>query len=369
MKTNIELKGFVEALETGGQMAGRNRTLPILDCVRLTLKEDVLRIVSFNGETGISCPVKVLSTEGDMSVCVDFRSLLQPLRMLNDEVVSIIVDGEDANAVRIEHGNGELKFPALPAVDFPEFGKEEVKSTFMMDGDVLRRWMSLSGKFVADDELRPVMNCMYLYAGNGRCGFCATDSHGLITEETANESCTEETSLLMHSSVFSPAARCFRKSQSVKVRVCDNGAFLSADGVSLYFRKTAGKFPNFRSVIPTESTFSVKADTQELSRNISLAMACSDKTTSIGMSFSDDGMMKISAEDTLAGKSSVTEIHFEESTQPLSIHMKGTYMLSALSAIEGGEARISFISEKRPVMFTPAEGEGPTAIVMPIFGK
>lgn len=38
MKMNVERRALERALETGGQMAGRNRALPVLDNVKITFK-------------------------------------------------------------------------------------------------------------------------------------------------------------------------------------------------------------------------------------------------------------------------------------------------------------------------------------------
>lgn len=367
MKTNIELKGFLEALETGGQMAGKNRTQPVLDCVRMTVRNGMIRIVSFNGETGVSCPVPVVTADSDCVLCTDMKALADTLKLLDDEVVTLSAEG-DMRTLRLEHGRGTASFPLMPPEDFPEFGREDAEHEFDVPGDTLRRWLSLSSKFVADNELRPVMNCMYMEAGGGRISFCATDSHGLVTESEEADGVPGETvSLLMHSAVFSPALKCFRKSVTVHVRICANGAFLSADGMSLYFRRTAGRYPNFRAVIPESPAFTVSADSGELERAVRLAGFGGDSV--VALSFSGTGIA-VSAEDTARGRRSDASVPASGMEGTMDVTVRGSYVLNAIAAAgASGGLSIGITSPQKPLVFRPAEGDGPLALAMPYFAR
>lgn len=369
MKTNIELKSLLEALETGGQMAGRNRMLPVLDCVRMTVKNGVMRIVSFNGETGVSCPVPVVTADSDCVLCTDMKALADTLKLLDDEVVTLSADG-DMRTLRLEHGRGTASFPLVPPEDFPEFGREDAEREFDIPGDTLRRWLALASKFVADDELRPVMNCMYMEAGDGRISFCATDSHGLVTESEDTAGVPDEAaSLLMHSAVFSPALKCFRRAVTVHMRICDKGVFLSADGMSLYFRRTEGKYPNFRSVIPESPAFKVSADPGELERAVRLADSCSGSDAMVALSFSGTGI-SVSAEDTARGRRSDASVPASGMEGTMEVTVRGSYLLNAIAAAgASGRLSIGITSPQKPLVFRPEEGEGPLALAMPYFAR
>lgn len=369
MKTNIELRGFLEALETGGQMAGKNRTQPVLDCVRMTVRNGVMRIVSFNGETGVSCPVPVLTADTDCVLCTEMKALADTLKLLDDEVVTLSADA-DMKALRLEHGRGAATFPLMPTEDFPEFGREEAEQEFDIPGGILRRWLQLSSKFVASDELRPVMNCMYVEDSGGRLAFCATDSHGLVTEDTPSlRPQGGSASLLMHSAVFAPALRCFRKPETVHVRICPNGAFLSADGISLYFRKTAGRYPNFRAVIPESPAFSVGVDSGELERAVRLAGSCSAGDATVTLSFRGTGMV-VSAEDTVRGRKSDASVPASGMEGEMDVTVRASYLLNAVAASgSGGRLSVGVISPQKPLVFRPEGGEGPLALAMPYFSR
>ena len=54
MQTTINKKDFINALTIGGAMAGKNKTIPVLEFAKVDVESDYLTVHSFNGETWVA---------------------------------------------------------------------------------------------------------------------------------------------------------------------------------------------------------------------------------------------------------------------------------------------------------------------------
>jgi DNA polymerase III sliding clamp (beta) subunit (PCNA family) len=59
MQTTILKKDFINALTIGGAMAGKNKTLPILESAKVEVSADTIAVHSFNGESWVTKQTKV----------------------------------------------------------------------------------------------------------------------------------------------------------------------------------------------------------------------------------------------------------------------------------------------------------------------
>lgn len=367
MKINIERKTLEKTLETGSQMAGRNKLLPILDCVKMIIKGNKIRVTSFSGSVGISISADLLSvdSEDEACVCLEPKRLLQNVKLMDGEVVSIYLD-KDMKTMTVEHDSGKMEIPLLPAADFPEFGKDETVCETFLDSRVLTEWAGLSEKFAATDELRPALCGMYMYCDKGECGFCASDSHFLVTESFMNDGCPDF-SAIIPSSALGLIQKCFKSPAGIdgsmtRMRLSKKSAVFTSTGVSLYTQLTEGRFPNFKSIIPAEGNV-IGVKRQELMKAVKRASLCSDSSTHLIRMSGDERGMLFSAEDMKSSTRSAERCTCE-GLMDIQIGLNGDKMAIAADSVPGEDVKMTVISKVKPVVL---RGQGSrTVLVMPI---
>lgn len=363
MKTNIDRKELVRVLDAGGQMAGRNRTLPVLDSVKMSVRDGMLRVVSFNGETGVSSVCPVLSSDGDMEFCVDGKTMLSAVKLMDSDVVSLLA-GDDMKTLTVEHDTGSADYPLLPAADFPAFGKDDQIGEVEMDGDLLARWAGTAEKFVAHDELRPTLGCMYLFSENGKAGFCASDSHRLAFEETdAPEGCPDF-SALVHSTALPLVQKACNGAETVSVRICSRSIVFSTERTSVFCRLVEGRFPNFRAILPQETgtgaTLGVKPFRGAVDR---VLCSAGGKSPCVSLDFSE-GMLSVTASDMMTGRSARERVDYSGDAG-MAVAVNGTFLAAVLACMAEGSVDISLLGERKPVIMRPEDGRT-TFLLMPV---
>lgn len=82
MQIEINRKEFISALNVGGSMAGRVKTIPILEDVKITIKGTSAVISSFDNETAITKRTYIVSSTEDAMFCINPRNLVNILKTI-----------------------------------------------------------------------------------------------------------------------------------------------------------------------------------------------------------------------------------------------------------------------------------------------
>ena len=91
MQTTILKKDFINALTIGGAMAGKNKTLPILEFAKVEVSADAIAVHSFNGESWVTKQTKVESADTTFAFCINPNDLAKVLKSLVEEVVTFAI--------------------------------------------------------------------------------------------------------------------------------------------------------------------------------------------------------------------------------------------------------------------------------------
>ena len=362
MKINIDRKSLLSALDTGAQMAGKN-AIPELETVKIRIGDGKMLVTSFNGAVGVSTSAEI--NAGDDGGCVFLlvhERLMKVLGLIDDEIVTLATDGE-RKTMTLTHDGGSMNIPLLPADKYPEFGKDEVTADTRYDGAVLSEWARLSAAFSANDELRPNLCGMYMYAENGEKGFCASDSHVLITDSMQDESCPDF-SVIIPGAALGPLSKSFKGAKSVRAFISERNVVFSAGGTSLYCQTVTGKYPAFKSIIPNKWDAELYADRKPLIKALKRALIASDSALHLLTLSSEDGRMDIVAQDPRGGISAKECCPCSAGTCDRT-GVNGSLFMTAADAVTGDRVRMALSGPMRPIVLT-GDSETRKVIVMPL---
>ena len=167
-------------LQTISRVINSKNTLPILDCFLLELKDNKLTITAADNEIRMETFVEVVDHEGEGSLAINAKNLLDPLRELPDQPLTFDINDETLE-VYIYYHNGKYNFIGLKGEDYPQ--PKELKEDALslnMDSQILLSGINRTIFATADDELRPVMNGIYFDISTENLIFVASDGHKLV---------------------------------------------------------------------------------------------------------------------------------------------------------------------------------------------
>ena len=361
MQTTINKKKFIDALTIGGAMAGKAKTMPILEFTKVVATTDTLTLYSFDTECGITKRVPcTCSNEGEFAVnAIDLVKVLKSL--VEEEVTFSISD----TTLTINHIKGTIEMPIMSAINFPSNIKgEEQPTTLDIATNKLQEWVGIATNFAASDDLRPIMCGMYLYSQDGKLGMCATDAHKLYTDSI--DSNYSEFKVVIPMSAFKPLLSLVSNCDMVSMSIDNRNITFATEDSELCCRLVEGAYPNFRAVIPQNNPVRIEVSKAELVDSITRASLMANKTTSLLKLSVSDMVMGIEGSDLDFSKKAKESVAISKVGNDVEIGVKSEYFSTCLSAIASEDVVLRMCDSQRAIVFDDAANPNKVVLVMPM---
>lgn len=352
MKISLDKKEFVKALQVGGSFAGKSKVMPILDCVKIKVWFDKLTIVSTDSENAISKRLNGITSDEEGTFCVNMNDLVSYIKLINSDEIEINIDGKTAE---VKHAKGSFTFPVESSDEFPSIKPDEDCVEVSINAALLNNWIAEGRSFVANDELRPVMNGLYVYCKGGEVGCCATDGHALFTDNVKAES-MPEFCFILNKNAFKPVCDAIQSVEEVKVKVGARNVMFVADGVSVIARQIEGRYVNFKAVCPKDNIIEVKVDRKEILNAIIRSSVGASKASMLTCMKVDGFNLEISSED-LDFNKEAKEYLTAESNGNIIIGFKASLLIGILNSISTDNVIITMKDPSRAAIFKEDDTE------------
>lgn len=347
MKVEIEKKKFIEALNIGGTFAGNSKALPILDCVKIKVKNAGMNIISSDNENAISKKCEIVSSDFEGDFCVGYKPLMQYVKLVSGDLVEIVLS-DDMKMVSIKHKKGSLDLPLMNADEFPLLSVGEVKTEVSIDSALVNNWILDAQRFVDDDMLHPQMEYVYLYRRDGELGCVGSDGHKMFYDHVTDDGESFEY-LISRKSVKSICSAA-KTSDTVTFRIGESNVAVVGDGITVISRCINSRYPNHKSVIPKDNSIEVVVNRKDLIESVErCSVGASNLNCLIKMII--DGMnMTLCGEDIDFSVSAKEEL-MVSSNGNISIGLKATYLLDILNIISTTDVAICMKDHTRAALF------------------
>lgn len=362
MELNVNRKIFLETLAGVGSVAAKTSTLPILENVKISVREDgTMVITAFDLEVSAMRMFNFAERAEAYEFCVNPRDLIAVLKTLRDENVTLAVD--DSFCI-VKHNKGEMSLPTLPSIDFPEVGKDDNPTKVSIEAETLFDWLKNGVKFAGNDKLRPIINGVYLYVNGTEIGVASSDSQKLFTDnQRADISSDINVGGTLGTKAVSPLLDMINGADKVVVYFGEKMLSFRTDKAMLTCMKPVGKFPNIKALIGRkENPIRVTIDKAELIDSVSRAIMTAKIETCLLRLVAEGSTMKVSSEDLLFNKKTNEECTCVVEGGSIEVGLKGSNLLDCLNAIESGEVVFEFTDERHSVNLY--DGSNPNRVIM-----
>lgn len=368
MQIEVNRKDFISALTVGGSMAGRVKTIPILDDVKITIKGTSAVISSFDNETSVTKKTSIVSSSDDAMFCINPRNLVAILKTIKDEnVVMYVVD----NTCTVIHSKGEASLPVEPAIDFPSPLRDDDAQILRLPCENLFDWFKKAKNFVASGEkveLRPILGGIYFYVDNGEVGVAASDSfkffHDRMTVEAIGGA--KASALIIPKSVDA-ILDAINGNITVDISFGKKSiVFKTADSM-VTSRLIEGAYPNFKVVFGRNYPIGVTIEKESLVNSVSRAMLSANIASCLlKLTIDPCGKMLIDSEDLFSQRKSHEDLMCEVEGEGLEICLKGSVLMDCLSTMDDEMVVMRFSDHRSPVMIKEEEDTNKASVCLPM---
>ncbi len=359
MKFVVSSSALLGLLQTTNKVISSKNTLPILDYFLFDLKDGVLKITASDLETTLVGTLPVESVEREGLIAVPVKLMLDSLKEFSEQPLTIEAN-ETTWEIVVSWKSGKLTLPGTSGLSYPELPQlSEAKQTITMDVDALLTGINKTIFATADDELRPVMNGVYVNIEPQSVTFVATDAHKLVKYTAENASDMAASFILPKKPANLLRGMLPKEEEDVTVEFDDKNVLFRLKNQVLICRLIEGNYPNYNAVIPANNPNKVFVDRVELLNAIRRVAVCSNQSTNLIKFDIKQGEINLTAQDLDFSVSAQESLPCDYQGDDIVIGFKSTFLVEILSNLETPTVLIELADLTRAGVFKPVYDEQP----------
>lgn len=366
---NIECtqNDFSKNLQLISRVATNRSSLPILANICLVAEKGKLKLSATDLEVGVTIIMNAkVSEEG--SITLPARLLADFVSTNKDEALSIKLKD---SKVTFESSRYNASMSGIDASDFPTIPPPGEDKIGVINSDFLKKGFQDVLFATAINDARPVLNGVLFNIENNLLTLVATDSYRLSERKinlTINNS--KNMKVIVPAKAVSEIIRMLpEEQQEVSVYKNQNQISFIFSGTQIVSRLIEGNFPEYKQIIPTGETTTIKLNKNEFIEVLKVSdLFARDNSHNIKIKIDkgeSKGKFYISAISSVANQN-ISEVHGEISGKDIEIAFNGKFILDSLSVMASDIVTIKFFDLERPMVIVPGNDENFLNLVMPL---
>lgn len=361
MKFTISSSTLLSLLATTGKVVSSKNTLPILDYFLFDLKGKTLKVTASDLETTLVGSVEVDSVEREGVIAAPVKLMLDSLKEFSEQPLTIEAN-EDTWEITVSWKSGSLSIPGTSGLGYPALPElAEDKSEVEMDVDMMISGINKTIFATADDDLRPVMNGVYVNLAAGLVTFVATDAHKLVKHTAEAELSADASFILPKKPANLLRGILLKEEDAVKVAFDKKNVVFYLKNSTLVCRLIEGVYPNYNAVIPAANPNKVIVDRVELLNAIKRVAVCSNQATNLVEFNIGANSINLATKDLDFSYSAKECVSCAYEGAPIVIGFKSTFLVEILSNIETPSVVVELADSTRAGVFKPLYDEPQSA--------
>lgn len=360
MKFVVSSSTMLTRLQAVSKVIGGKPVQPILDNILLVAKDGILYATASDKETTMEAKIELESLEEGGKITIPAKILLDILKEFPEQPLTFDIN-TSTNEVRIVSEKGEFSVPGESAEDYPlQAVPEEGTTEFVSKCGLMLEGIVKSIFATANDDLRPVMNCILIEMGEENFTFVASDAHKLVRYKRFDaKSENGQFSLILPKKPALMLKNILPKDDAeLKISFNDKMACFVFGNYRMASTLVEGRFPNYNSVIPQNNPKKIIIEKKELYNSLRRVSVMANQASNLVKFDVSNGKVVISAQDVDYSMSGHETLNCQYDGEDIAIGFKSPFVLEILSNIESENVVLELSDPTRPGLFLPFENEG-----------
>lgn len=336
--------------------------IPIMECIKISAKNDELVLSATDGEISITKNIKAeILEEGD--VCVPGRYFADFIKKLEGVQITL---SSDAKKMDIIYTDSQTDMQILPAADFPRIDIEINENSFKLKTADLKKFISATSFCCSADDSRPILKgCQIVLKGDDIC-VTALDGFRLATVYGKLISSTGDMEIVCPARTLNEIEKMLPDSEEeTEIFVQKGMILLSTDNTVLTSRLYNGDFIKKENIIPKTFTTTVTVEKEVLKASIERAaiLVRSDKNSLIIFDINSD-TIEISSNSEIGNVQEPVKAEVEG--KDIKIAMNSKFIIDAVNALDEDKIQLSFNSQIQPFVCENCENKEKLYLILPV---
>lgn len=359
MKFVVSSTELLNHLQAVSRVINTKNTLPILDNFLFQLEKNELVITASDLESTMITRIHLENVSGEGSIAVPARILTDSLKEFSEQPLTFDIN-MDTLAVVINSENGKFSVVGQKGGEYPQMPviREDKKSSVRLNGEVLMQGISKTLFATADDELRPVMNGIFIELHSDSISFVASDAHKLVRYKRTDVSPDSEASFILPKKPAGLLKNVLgREKNDVMLEFDDKNAFFTLTNYKLICRLVEGNYPNYAAVIPANNPNKLTVDRVDFYNSLRRVSVFSNPASNLVKLQLASNQVTVSAQDIDFSISAYEKVKCQFDGDSMEIGFKSVFLIEILSNLSSQEVIIELSDPSRAGILIPAEKE------------
>jgi DNA polymerase-3 subunit beta len=359
MKFVVSSTELLSHLASISKVINSKNTLPILDNYLFLLEDNRLTVTASDLESTLITSLELENTSGNGLIAVPAKIMNETLKEFPEQPLTFQIDAETF-AIDIFSQNGKFSIVGQNGEDFPQqpILNESLASTINVNHSVLLNGINKTLFATADDELRPVMNGIFIEISTEDMKFVASDAHKLVRYKRFDAKSEKDASFILPKKPAALLKSLLPKEDfDVKLEFDDKNAFFTLSNYKLICRLVEGNYPSYNSVIPTNNPNKLIIDRVEFYNTVRRVSVFSNQASNLIRLKLTENQLVVSAQDIDFSISAVERLNCQYEGEDMEIGFKSTFLQEILSNLSATDVKVELSDPTRAGLLLPAENE------------
>ena len=375
MKITCKQQDLSRGLSAVSHAVSGRSTLPILANILLATDHGRLKLSATNLEIGINCWVEA-QIEEEGTTTVPAKLITEFVNSLPPASVEMTL-AEETNTLNIKGQRSSANIKGMDASEFPQIPSNEGgEPPVLLEAAQLKEMIDQVAFAAAEDDSRPVLTGVLVQVSDEKLTFAAADAFRLaVRVADLPGDGHPRGDILIPARTLTELARILPAEGQVEMIVTPNRSqvLFHTPTLDLVSRLIEGSFPNFRQIIPKESTTRAVVETKEFAAAVKSASLFARDSSNIarvkinpaGEDGQGTGELTIEATAEDLGDN-VSTVNAAVDGPELQIIFNVKYLADVLNTISTQEVALEASSATKPGVLRPVGPNDCTYVIMPM---
>lgn len=364
MKIEAIKEQLEEALSKADKIAGKNTTLPVLSGIYLDARQNNLIIKSTNLDLGISIslPVKVI----DPGIVVVPAHVITSFISSLSKDRNITISTKD-QVMEVKTSSTKTTIKTLPSEEFPIIPEVGDDNAFSMPTRDLVFGIRSVIYAAAVGSIKPELSSISVTHEGEHLVFAATDSFRLAEKKIKIKKVPHFKQVLIPQKNALEIIKIFdRGEEEVSISIEEHQMALRSNGVYLTTRIIEGTFPDYRQIIPKESSTEATVLKQDLMNSLKTSLIFSDSFNQLTLRLNPVAKkFEIESKNSTVGES-VHNIDAVLEGDEISINVNHRYFTDCFQSLTTDSLVLKFNGQAKPIIIQGVGEQSFLYLVMPM---
>ena len=350
MTLTCEKQQLQDALGLAVRAVSTRTTMPILECVLLTAKDDGLSLIASNLELTINTSPIPADIKKTGSIALDAKLFSEIVRKMPGEVISITVD--DKNSVQVKSGRAKLMISCQPADEFPVMSDAElvpVNKGYTLKAQTLKDMIRQTIFSVSNDQSKLILTGELIEVKDNIMRMVAVDMFRISYKATPLEEECDNYKAVVPAKALGELSRMLPSGDSdeVNIELTEKRIIFKSKDFTLISNLLEGEFIRYDQIFNEDFSTIVEVNRNDLLNAFERAVlvATENKMLPIKLDINDDDIAIRSSSE--RGESD-DGIPCKTDGKPLTISFNPRYFIESLRAVEDENIVLKFNTQLSP---------------------